>query len=313
MPLGKISKAQIQKGYGVLSEMEELFKKSDTPNHKKLAEITNSFYTVIPHDFGFKLGPVIATKEQLQQKLDLLEVLSDMEVAQQMLEKEKDGVEHPIDSKYKLLMNDIVPVEKDGEEWKRIETYIENTRQNYKFKIMDIYKVDRKGEDSNFKPFTEIEHRKLLWHGSKVAVFPAILSTGLRIMPHSGGRVGRGLYFADVLAKSASYCGLNNDNVGLLLLNEVALGKIHNIQRDDSSLVKPPNGFDSVLAQGTVGPSVKEEFVDKNLSKHKKGVVIPQGKIVNTGIQSSFMHNEYLIYNQNQVNMKYLIMMKWIN
>lgn len=50
-----------------------------------------------------------------------------------------------------------------------------------------------------------IKHRKLLWHGTNVAVVVAILKSGLRIMPHSGGRVGRGIYFASENGKSASY------------------------------------------------------------------------------------------------------------
>jgi len=50
-----------------------------------------------------------------------------------------------------------------------------------------------------------IEHRKLLWHGTDVAVIAAILKGGLRIMPHSGGRVGKGIYFASENAKSAAY------------------------------------------------------------------------------------------------------------
>jgi len=50
-----------------------------------------------------------------------------------------------------------------------------------------------------------IEHRKLLWHGTNVAVIAAILKSGLRIMPHSGGRVGRGIYFASENGKSALY------------------------------------------------------------------------------------------------------------
>jgi len=50
-----------------------------------------------------------------------------------------------------------------------------------------------------------IEHRKLLWHGTNVAVIAAILKSGLRIMPHSGGRVGKGIYFASENAKSACY------------------------------------------------------------------------------------------------------------
>lgn len=44
-----------------------------------------------------------------------------------------------------------------------------------------------------------------MWHGTNVAVVAAILKTGLRIMPHSGGRVGRGIYFASENDKSAGY------------------------------------------------------------------------------------------------------------
>jgi hypothetical protein len=45
----------------------------------------------------------------------------------------------------------------------------------------------------------------MLWHGTNVAVVAAILKSGLRIMPHSGGRVGRGIYFASENGKSAGY------------------------------------------------------------------------------------------------------------
>ncbi len=54
-----------------------------------------------------------------------------------------------------------------------------------------------------FKEHNSVENRKLLWHGTNVAVVAAILKTGLRIMPHSGGRVGRGIYFASENGKSA--------------------------------------------------------------------------------------------------------------
>ena len=50
-----------------------------------------------------------------------------------------------------------------------------------------------------------MDNRKLLWHGTNVAVVAAILKGGLRIMPHSGGRVGSGIYFASENSKSAGY------------------------------------------------------------------------------------------------------------
>jgi hypothetical protein len=38
---------------------------------------------------------------------------------------------------------------------------------------------------------------------------------------------------------------------------------------------------------------------------------MPQGAITNTGVKGSFLHNEYLVYDEKQVNMKYLLMLDW--
>lgn len=60
-------------------------------------------------------------------------------------------------------------------------------------------------QEDRFKPYSSYSNRKLLWHGTGVAVAAAILKDGLRIMPHSGGRVGKGIYFASEAGKSLGY------------------------------------------------------------------------------------------------------------
>ena len=65
--------------------------------------------------------------------------------------------------------------------------------------VLFLFQTDR------FNAHKNINERKLLWHGTNVAVVAAILKSGLRIMPHSGGRVGRGIYFASENSKSAGY------------------------------------------------------------------------------------------------------------
>lgn len=60
-------------------------------------------------------------------------------------------------------------------------------------------------QGERFGEHDELENRRLLWHGTNIAVVAAILKSGLRIMPHSGGRVGRGIYFASENSKSAGY------------------------------------------------------------------------------------------------------------
>ena len=78
-------------------------------------------------------------------------------------------------------------------------------------------KLNVKGD--RFQKFDHVPNRKLLWHGTNIAVIVAILKGGLRIMPHSGGRLGAGLYFASENGKSSwygmqttLYCRQNIDN-----------------------------------------------------------------------------------------------------
>lgn len=156
-----------------------------------------------------------------------------------------------------------------------------------------------------------MSNRKLLWHGTNVAVVAAILKTGLRIMPHSGGRVGKGIYFASENGKSAGYVGttqVQKKNIGIMFLNEVVLGKEHHITRDDPSFIKPPSGFDCVIAQGMTEPDPK---FDKAIDLDGKKVIVPQGKPISTNISSSFSQSEYLVYNEGQNRIRYLLKMKF--
>jgi len=65
-------------------------------------------------------------------------------------------------------------------EFKIIEQYVKNTHaethSSYSLKIQDVFKVIRTGEEKRFKPFKKLHNRKLLWHGSRITNFAAILS-----------------------------------------------------------------------------------------------------------------------------------------
>lgn len=112
-----------------------------------------------------------------------------------------------------------------------IQTYLKMTADSYrKQKILNVWEVDRETEviisresrslrctrlgvsklcciaqGERFNENKKLGNRRLLWHGTNIAVVAAILKSGLRIMPHSGGRVGRGIYFASENCKSAGY------------------------------------------------------------------------------------------------------------
>jgi poly [ADP-ribose] polymerase len=58
----------------------------------------------------------------------------------------------------------------------------------------------------------------------------------------SGYLFGKGLYFADMIQKSANYCRATKDNdIGLLLLTEVALGSVYEVGKPET-MDRPPKG-----------------------------------------------------------------------
>ncbi len=122
-------------------------------------------------------------------------------------------------------------------------------------------------------------------------------------MPHSGGRVGRGIYFASENGKSYWYTGQTNDGTGIMFLNEVALGNPKQIFNDNSSLVAAPSGFDSVLAKGYWEPDEKQ---DKKVKLGTNDVIVPCGKPLRSQLKSSFDQSEYLVYKESQVRMRFI-------
>ncbi|KFO32681.1 protein mono-ADP-ribosyltransferase PARP3 [Fukomys damarensis] len=314
MPLGKLSKQQIARGFQALEALEGALKASADGN-LSLEELSSHFYTVIPHNFGRSRPPPINSLELLQAKKDMLLVLADIELAQTLqaasgAEERVEEVPHPLDRDYQLLKCQLQLLDSGAPEYKVIQTYLEQTGSTYRCPALQhVWKVNREGEGDRFQAYSKLRNRRLLWHGTNVAVVAAILTSGLRIMPHSGGRVGKGIYFASENSKSANYvtamrCG--NHQVGYMFLGEVALGKEHHITMDDPSLKCPPFGFDSVIARGHTEPDPTQDI---ELELDGQRVAVPQGQPIPCSEFSSshFSQSEYLIYQESQCRLRYLL------
>ncbi|XP_017271173.1 protein mono-ADP-ribosyltransferase PARP3 [Kryptolebias marmoratus] len=314
MPLGKLSKVQIAKGFEVLEEIEAAM--SQKSGRQRLEELSSKFFTMIPHNFGRQRPPTIDDKEIIDQKKEMLMVLADIELAQTLKsETEKaqeemtETVPHRLDQDYKSLKCRLTLLDKKTKMFKIIEKYLKATSGGYyKMDIIDVWEVDRETEGQRFGENDDLENRRLLWHGTSIAVVAAILKSGLRIMPHSGGRVGRGIYFASENCKSACYVQPSN-NTGVMFLSEVALGKEYTITKDDHTLRKAPAGYDSVVARGQVEPDPSK---DTAITLEGKNVAVPQGKAIKQPqySDSSFSNSEYLIYKESQCRLRYLLELK---
>lgn len=311
MPLGKLSKMQIAKGFEVLEEIEAAM--TQKKGNARLVELSSKFFTTIPHNFGRSRPPTIDSKEIVEKKKEMLMVLADIELAQTLKsETEKaqeemvETVPHPLDQDYDSLHCRLSLLNPGTEMFKIIKKYLDATAGSYrKPKILNIWEVDRETEGQRFLENDDLENRRLLWHGTNIAVVAAILKSGLRIMPHSGGRVGRGIYFASENSKSAGYV-CTCKNTGVMFLNEVALGREKTITEDDCSLKKAPAGFDSVVARGTVEPDPSKDVF---ITLEGKKVSVPQGKPLNQPQfkDSCFGNSEYLIYKESQCRIRFLL------
>ncbi|KAJ0967276.1 hypothetical protein J5N97_024193 [Dioscorea zingiberensis] len=314
MPLGKLSKKNIQKGFEALTEIQNLINNSNghdqVVKETLIVDASNRFFTLIP-----SIHPhVIRDEDDFKAKVKMLEALQDIEIASRIVGFDSENDES-LDEKYNKLHCGIVPLPHDSEDYRLVEKYLLNTHapthKDWTLELEEVFTLDREGEIDKYAPYRDkLQNKMLLWHGSRVTNFVGILSQGLRIAPPeapvTGYMFGKGVYFADLVSKSAQYCYVDKKNpVGLMLLSEVALGKIHELKKA-TYMDKPPKGKHSTKGLGKTVP-LESEFAE-----WKDEVVVPCGKPVPSSVRASeLLYNEYIVYDSAQVKMQFLLKVRF--
>lgn len=106
---------------------------------------------------------------------------------------------------------------------------------------------------------------------------------------------GKGVYFADMVSKSANYCFTSKaNNTGLMMLCEVALGEFNDKYYADYYSQNLPPGKLSTRGRGKCAP---------HESSHVKlygDVVVPLGEGTDQtfpdGVKGSLLYNEFIVY-----------------
>lgn len=215
---------------------------------------------------------VIDTADKVKAKLEMIEALSDIQIATKIMSEAK-GEENVYDQHYKKLSCDLKHMKTDHDDYNTLREYLINSSSDnphQKLDIIEAYEVVRNNEYDNFD---DCGNRMLLWHGSRITNFVGILSQGLRIAPPeapvSGYNFGKGIYFADMASKSVCYCCPAN-GVALILLCEVACGTSRELLTTDYNAANLPKGTHSTLGCGKTIPS--------GSVKLKDGTIVPSGK-----------------------------------
>lgn len=119
---------------------------------------------------------------------------------------------------------------------------------------------------------------------------------------------GKGVYFADMSGKSAPYCCAHlSNNIGLFILCEVALGqtKDYYSTAPEADLNLPKDCQSSRCIGRYLPDPKKDTTIEKNIT-------VPLGpKINNPDKNAQRSHDEFIIYNTQQAQIKYMCMVKF--
>ncbi|KAH5286539.1 poly-ADP-ribose polymerase [Parastagonospora nodorum] len=324
LPLGKLSKATIARGFQALKDLAAILDNTDADSRAKVEDLSNLYYSVIPHAFGRVRPPVIRDNDLLKKEIELLDSLSDMKEAASMLKQtlKDDGGVHQLDRQFNgLKMNEMSPLDPASTEFTELETYLKVSKgatHHLSYKVEDIFRIERQGELERFEksPYSKIKsNRRLLWHGSRVTNFGGIIGQGLRIAPPeapvSGYMFGKGIYLADMSSKSAGYCSAGSSGgTALLLLCEAELGDPMYELTDASYTAgedAKAKGMISTWGKGQTGPS---EWKDaKCVNKSLAGCIMPDMEFNPgpTNVSGAYLqYNEFIAYDVAQVRLRYL-------
>ncbi|KAF8174472.1 PARP-domain-containing protein [Mycena galopus ATCC 62051] len=339
IPLGKLRRSTISKGFSALKSIADVIDNPTGPAVQEhggadaaYAALSSVYYSIIPHVSGRAALPVINDATMLKRELDLMDSLLDMEVASKIIGGDNGSIGrapmHPTDAQFASLgLSHIAPVDHAGPEYTAIAEYARDTevrRSHFTLDIQSVFRVERAVETA---AWTAAGHdqlddgeRLLLWHGSRSTNFAGILKDGLRIAPpeapSSGYMFGRGVYFADMVSKSFNYCHsyLSNDT-GLLLLCEVVARPFYE-QKDanyQADLDCAKAGKRTTKGLGRSAPAHWTDAGAVLLNEELRGCMMPVGSKRLRTAQPALHHNEYIVYNLNQIRLRYVVMVQTRN
>ena len=182
---------------------------------------------------------------------------------------------------------------------KEVEQFFNKTKksshESSKLKLKHVYEIIT--SDEQYNNYEKIKNTKgneyRYWHGTRKFNILSILKNGLVIPKsnanHVTGRMfGNGVYFSDQSTKSLNYSygywdGKSRDHNCYMFIADVIMGKQYNSANLKSNITKyPVKGYDSVFAEGN------------------------RINITHNGHKYKLSNNEMIVYNLNQIKLKYL-------
>ncbi|KAI9485554.1 MAG: poly polymerase catalytic domain-containing protein [Benjaminiella poitrasii] len=290
MPLGQIPQSRIEKARTILKDTLEMINiynelrknysdKSKTLESKvyqhKIAQKCVEYSRILPrsNDSNQAIRSLYDyNNTAITSEMSKVDDLGYIGFAANIILAAKHYIEsiNPLDYAYRTLncFLKVITPDTDFSEYQLVRHYAGAT-VGERLELVNLFAVDRPEESIRFKPYENSQHRKLLWHGSRIGNFMGILKQGLRSTPavsnYTGSLLGNGVYFADMVSKSLQYAKETYENKSssaymILLLCEVAL----DIFQDDIENQKDGVLPETRKGQGELIPNPENELYDMN-------------------------------------------------
>lgn len=233
-----------------------------------------------PKGGGLHYEDIFDTSESIQKESDIIDAL------QNSLSLATTPTATPNDKKVEESIFDLsLEIETEAVTRKRLTDWYERTKKSMhsygNIKVKEIYNVDLLKYNQNFR--ADLANHTQVWHGSGQSNILSILKSGLAVSPPStaaiaGKMFGNGVYGSETSSKSLGYSlgrwGQSSGDSGWLFVCEFAMGNAYYAK---NTLSNVPSGYDSCWA------------LPKN---------------------TSLYNDELIVYDANQIRIKYLIEVK---
>lgn len=110
LPLGKLSDRTLKTGFSIMKELSELITDPSLATSRygmgyapALEKLSNRYFTTIPHVFGRNRPPVLNSDAQIKREIELLEALTDMDVANEIMKESKEAEVNELDRQFQSL------------------------------------------------------------------------------------------------------------------------------------------------------------------------------------------------------------------
>ncbi|XP_026428891.1 putative poly [ADP-ribose] polymerase 3 [Papaver somniferum] len=319
LPMGMLTDLHLKRCEEVLNEFIDIFKmtKETGQNNEAIwSDFSQRWFTLMhsTRPFIFRDYHEIADYAAAA-----LETVRDINVASRVVgDMTGSTIDDPLSDRFEKMGCSIMPVDKNSEDYKMIQNYLEKTYEPVKIEDVDygvtlenVFAVEPSAGPS-LDDIKKLPNKVLLWCGSRSSnllrhlhkgFLPAICS-----LPVPGYMFGRAIVCSDASAEAARYGFTAVDRPeGFLILAVASLGdqitEVTSPPEDTNPLEEKKAG---VKGLGRKKTDEAEHFTWKD------DIKVPCGRLISSEHKDSPLEfNEYAAYDPKQVSIRFVVGVKY--